>query len=95
MLRALSSLTSDVCRDMASTTILGNLCQCLTTLIVKKSLPYVLSKSLLSYFETISPSPITKDPAKEFVPTFLTAPLLIPEIRYPQRFLQIEQPQLS
>jgi len=35
MFRASSSLTLDVSRNGASTTSLGNLCQCLTTLIVK------------------------------------------------------------
>ena len=34
-----------VCRDGISTTSLGNLCQCITTLPVKKLLPYVQSKS--------------------------------------------------
>ena len=35
VLRALSSLTLDVFRDGTSTTSLGNLCQCITTLTVK------------------------------------------------------------
>ena len=35
VLRAPSSLTLGVCRDGAPTTSLGNLCQCITTLIVK------------------------------------------------------------
>ena len=35
VLRAPSSLTLSVSRDRASTSSLGNLCQCLTTLIVK------------------------------------------------------------
>ena len=34
----------------------------------KKPLPYIPSKSLLFPFETISPCPITTDPAKEPVP---------------------------
>jgi len=38
MLRALSSLTLNVSRDRASTTSLGHLCQCLTTLTVKNFL---------------------------------------------------------
>jgi len=33
----------------------------------KKSLPYIQSKSPLFYFETISPFPVTTDPAKELV----------------------------
>jgi len=35
-LRVPSNLTTNVSRDRASTTSLGNLCQCFTTLIVKK-----------------------------------------------------------
>jgi len=35
MLRALSSLTLNVPRGRVSTTSLGNLCQCFTTLVVK------------------------------------------------------------
>ena len=40
-LRALSSLTLNVPRDRASTSSLNNLCQCLTSCIVKKPLPYI------------------------------------------------------
>ena len=43
LLRAPSSLTLSVSTDGVSTTYLGNLCQCLTSLSVKKLLPYVHS----------------------------------------------------
>jgi len=43
LLRAPSNLTLNVCRDGASTTYLGNLCQCFTTLIVKISSLYLIS----------------------------------------------------
>jgi len=66
-----SSLTSHVSKDGASTTSPGNLCQCLTT---HKLFSYIQSESPLFYFETISPCPITADPAKEFVLFFLPAP---------------------
>jgi len=39
LLRAPFSPTLDVTRDVASTTPLGNLCQCLTALIVKNLIP--------------------------------------------------------
>ena len=59
LLSALSSLTLNVSTDRASTTYLGNLCQCLTTLSIKNIL-------LISVFsvETISLCLITRDPAK-------------------------------
>ena len=47
LLRALPSLTLNISRDGASTNFLGNLLQCLTTLTVKKLLPYIQSKSPL------------------------------------------------
>jgi len=56
-----SSLTWSVCRDGASTTSLGNLCQCLTALTAKNF--YIQSKSPLFQFETISPcAPALLDP---------------------------------
>ena len=56
VLRALSSLTLDVSRGGASTTSLGNLCQCLTTLTVKNLV--LISNILAGLCSTLSsPSP--------------------------------------
>ena len=59
LLRALSSLTSSISRDGASTSSPGNLCQCFTTLIVKNF--FLISNLNLPWFlpDTISPCPIT------------------------------------
>jgi len=81
VLRALFSMTLNVSRDEALTTSLGNLCQCFTTLIVKKTtkqeqlFPYIQFKSPLLKFEAISPCLVTTDPAKESVLFFPVAPL--------------------
>ena len=40
VLRAPSSLVLNVSKDRASTTSLGNLCQCFTTFTIKKLIPY-------------------------------------------------------
>jgi len=53
--QSLVQLTLNVPKDGVSTTSLGNLFQCLTTLTIKKKLPsYTQSKSPLFHFETIS-----------------------------------------
>ena len=49
VLRALSSLTLSVSSDGTLTTSLGNLCQCLTTLIVKSFFPYIQPEVPLFY----------------------------------------------
>ena len=49
-------------------------------LYCKKFLPYILSKSLPFKFETISPCPVTTQPAKESVPFFFIAPSLDTEM---------------
>ena len=72
VLKAWSSLASKVSRDRASAS-LGNLFQCLTTLIVKDFF-LISNLNLPSKFETIYPCPITTDPAKESV-SFLIAPV--------------------
>ena len=75
LLRGPSSLTLSVSRDRASTTSLGNLFQCLTTLIIKNFF-LTSSLNLPSFnYETISPYCITADPAEVSVPFFLTVPL--------------------
>ena len=51
--------------------------QCLITLYCKKLISYIQSKPPFFQFETISPCPVTTDPAKESVPFLLTAPLQI------------------
>ena len=64
----------------------------------KKLLPYIQSKSPLFQFETTSPCPATRDPAKESVPFFLTALFEILEgcykVSLEPSLLQAEQPQL-
>jgi len=50
-----------------TTTSLGNLCQCLTALSVQ-NLFLISSLNLPLYFETISPCPVTTDPAEGSVP---------------------------
>lgn len=40
-----------------------------------KNLPYIQSKSHLSWLETVSPCLITTDSAKESLPFYLVAPL--------------------
>ena len=59
LLRTPSSLTLNVSR--ASSTILGNLLQCLATFIVKNSF-LISSLNLLFQFETISPCPVATGP---------------------------------
>ena len=58
VLRALSSLTLNVSRDRASTTSLGNLCHCLTTLIVKKNYFLISNLNLLSFH--LKPFPLVQ-----------------------------------
>lgn len=70
LLSAPSSLTLDVSRVGAPTNSLGNLFHpC-----CKKHFPYIQAKSLIFWFETISPCPIITDSAKESFPFFLIAP---------------------
>ncbi|KAK4811172.1 hypothetical protein QYF61_019803 [Mycteria americana] len=90
LLKAPSNLTLNTSNDGASTTSLGNLFQCLTTLILK----------------TIAPCPVTTGPGKKSLSTFLIRPLYVlkghnkvsPEPGRPSPqspLLQAEQPQLS
>ncbi|KAK4824741.1 hypothetical protein QYF61_018213 [Mycteria americana] len=83
LLKAPSSLTLNVSRDRASTTSLGNLFQCLTTLI----------------FKTIAPCPVTTGLAKKSVPVFPIGSLEVLEgcskVSLQPSRLQAEQPQLS
>ena len=55
LLRALSDLTMNIARDGASTTSLGNLCQCLATLIIEK---FFLISSLNPPFFSLKLSPL-------------------------------------
>ena len=71
---AQSSVQPDLeCLQRWASTSLGNLFQCLTSLTVKNFL--IITSLNLFQFETISPCPITTDPAEESVPFFLVAPL--------------------
>ena len=62
--RATSSLASIDSRDGASTTSLGNLFQCVTTVCVKNFL-LISNLNFLSQFKTIPPCPITIHPPKQ------------------------------
>ena len=62
--RATSSLALNASRDGASTTSLGNLFQCVTTLWVKNFL-LISNLNLLSQFKTVPPCPITIHPCKQ------------------------------
>ena len=62
--RATSSLALNASRDGASTTYLGNLFQCITTLCVKNFL-LISNLNLPSQFKTIPPYPITFHPRKQ------------------------------
>jgi len=64
LLRALSYV--------ASTTSLGNPCQCFTTLILKKLLPYIQAKS--TQFKAFAPCPVTTGLANEILPSFPVGP---------------------
>ncbi|KAK4811013.1 LOW QUALITY PROTEIN: hypothetical protein QYF61_015717 [Mycteria americana] len=83
LLKAPSNLTLNVSRDGASTTSLGNLFQCFTTLI----------------FKTITPCPIATGPAKKSLSIFLRSPLYMlkgcNKVSLEPSLLQAEQPQLS
>ena len=48
--------TLSVSKDGASTSSLGNLCQCLSAIILKKIFAYIQSKSSLFQSEAISPA---------------------------------------
>jgi len=76
VLRAPSSLILSVSRDGASTTNLGNLCQCLTTCIIKN---YFLISSLNLPSFSLKPSPpvLGQQILIKSVPFSLTAPLYI------------------
>ena len=74
VLRAPSSLTLSVSRDGASTTNLGNLCQCLITLIVKNF--FLISNLNLLYF-SLRPFPLILSQQillKSLFPSFLQPP---------------------
>ena len=98
LLRAWSSLVLNVFRDRASTASLGNPLLCFTTLTVKDFFSYLLPKSTLFKVKTVSPCPITTDPAKESVPFFPVTPLQVMkgcyQVTLVLSFLQAEQPQL-
>jgi len=75
VLRAPSNLTLSISRDRASTTSgSGQPVPAPHYPYCKTLSPYIQPKSPLLQSETISPHPITIDPAKESVPFFLTAP---------------------
>ena len=62
-----------------STTSLGNLFLCLTTLTLKKFLPYVQPKYILFQFKSITPCPITTGLGIKSLSIFLISPLYIPK----------------
>jgi len=60
VLQAPSNLALNAARERSARASLGNLGQGLTTVIVKKSVPSILSKSLFQ-FKTVAPCPFTTD----------------------------------
>ena len=54
LLKAPSHLALNTAREWAATASLDNLCQCLTTVLVKKFLPCIQSKSTLPQFKAIT-----------------------------------------
>ena len=75
LLRAPSNLAWNVFRDGASTTSLGNLCQCFTTLSVKNF--FLISSLNLPSFG-LKPSPLVLSQQallKDLSPSFLKAPI--------------------
>ena len=77
LVRALFNLTLNTPSAGTSTTSLGNLCQCLATLRVKKFLPYVWSNSTVFQFKTITPCPVTTSTGKKSFSLFLITPLYV------------------
>jgi len=65
--RATSSLALNASRDGASTTSLGNLFQCVTTLYEQLP-PDIQPKPPLCQFKTIPPCPISIHPCKQLFP---------------------------
>jgi len=92
VLRAPSSLTW-ACPRMGHHHLSGTPCQCFITPYCKRPSPHIKYKSPLSFFETISPCPITTDAAKEPVPFLLIATFRHwkAALRYPHslRFSQV------
>ena len=81
LLTAPSSLALNTSREGASTTSLGNLFQCLTTLTVNNSF-LSLSESNLFQFKAVCPHPIATCPYKKFLPSFPVGPLQVLEGHY-------------
>lgn len=73
LLRALSNRISKVSRNEESTTSLGSLFQCLTTFLVKKSIPCIWCESALFCLKSRSPYPIGY--IQKSVPTSLISTL--------------------
>ncbi|KAK4826701.1 hypothetical protein QYF61_010916 [Mycteria americana] len=84
LLKAPSNLALNISRDGASTTSLGNLVQCLSTLIVKN----------FFLFKATTPCPITIGPCKKSLSSFLVLEGCYKVFLEPS-LLQAEQPQLS
>ena len=100
LLKALSNLALNTARDRAPAASLGNLFQCLTTLIhIEELLSYIWSKSTLFQFKAITPCPVTTRPCEKFLSSFLAGPLQVLEgcskVSSEPSLLQAEQPQLS
>ncbi|KAK4814100.1 hypothetical protein QYF61_008195 [Mycteria americana] len=87
LLRAPSNLTSNVSRDGASTTSLGNLFQCLTTLMVKN----LFLKSSLN-LPSLSLKPLLLVLSQQALPKILEG---CSKVSPQPSLLQAEQPQLS
>ena len=95
LLKALSSLTLNVSRNGASSSTLGNLCQCLT--IIVKNFLFIYDLNLPSFSLKPFPFVLSQQTLLKSL-SFLTAPLQILKGHYQvtskPSLLQTEQPQL-
>ena len=71
LLKAPPNMTLNTTNNGASTTSLGNLFHCLATLIIKNI--FLISKSTLFQFKTITLCPVFTGPGKSLSPSFLEA----------------------
>ena len=99
VLRAPSSLTLGVSRDGAPTTSPGNLCQCLTTLIVKAffliSNINLLPLSLQQFPLALSQQTLLKSLFPSYSPFWVLRGHLRSQVSPKPSLLQAKQPQLS
>ena len=84
--RATSSLALNASSNGASTTFLGNLFQCVTTLCVKNFL-LISNLNFPSQFKTIPPCPITIHPCKQLYPFLFICSLQVLEGQWSKQII--------